>query len=331
LYHFVEGKPFRDFFIIGSKYKDEFGRDTKDVFPTMISCNCIAMGFLYNVDLTALVGAPSEKIDQFVEANIVDETTSTHKIKGYFKIFLNLKPGDIVAVKSHGLYGNLKIIAYAVVVQKDGKVYEYRPEKLGHHINVEFVEVGIDRTLTFNYAATIHKISPDRQEHLKAIFGPFLQVDNIAVSDTDEVNSLISEEQLKSEESYTRGAVASRIVKQLHNIIQNSLFNLLRKKFPNQTITLEFDGRVDILRDSGDTLWLYEIKPFENVIACLREGSGQLIEYAYRYHNPNKSITLIVVGPSELKGEAEAFYDHFSSIIVMPFFYQQHVVADRSQ
>lgn len=329
--HFVEGKPFRDFFIIGSKYKDEFGNDTKDVFPIMVNNNCVAIGFLYNVDLTGLVGAPDNEIDRFVEKQTAEGSISIHKIKGYFRIFLNLKPGDIIAVKSHGLYNNLRIIAYAVVVQKEGKVYEYKPSKLGHHVNVEFVEVGIDRSLAYNYAATIHKISPDKHDHLKAVFGPFLQVDNIAFAETDDVEPIPSEQNLKSEESYARGAVSSRIVRQLHNIIQNSFFSHLKEKYPKQTIVMEFDGRVDILRDSGDSLWFYEIKPFENVVACLREATGQLIEYAFRYNKLQKGLILVIVGPSELKGDAKAFYNHFATQINLPLYYEQHVVSNRNE
>jgi hypothetical protein len=30
--HHVRGKPFQNYFIVGSKYKDEIGEDKKDVF-----------------------------------------------------------------------------------------------------------------------------------------------------------------------------------------------------------------------------------------------------------------------------------------------------------
>jgi hypothetical protein len=56
--------------------------------------------------------------------------------------------------------------------------------------------------------------------------------------------------------------------------------------------------------------WLYEVKPFENVIACLREATSQLLEYSYRFAR-SKPTNLVIVGPRHLKGEAADFFDHF--------------------
>ncbi len=327
--HYVKGKAFRDYFIVGSKYKNEDGNDTKDVFPEMLSSNTIAIGFLNEYDLGGLVAAPPEQIDEFIATNSSREEIAVSKLQSYFRILLHLKPGDIIAVKSHGAFGTLKIIAYAIVTEKNGKVYEYKPESLGHHINVEFVEIDINRKTNLNYAGTIHHVSSDKPDHLKEIFGPFLQVDDIALGnetdeDQDEINSKV-----KSEETYYRGEIAARMVRQLHNIIQNSFYKELRKRFPKQSIIMEYEGRVDIVRESDNERWFYEIKPFENVASCLRQASGQLIEYAYRFQSSNKKTNLVVVGPGELSSEATGFLDHYIECLNLPLAYQQHVVPLR--
>jgi len=329
LEHYVQGKPFRNYFIVGSKYKGDDGQENKDVYPAMLASSSVAIGFLSDHDLSGLYGRPEEEINQFVAANSRGDEIDVNRLKAYFRILLHLKPGDIIAVKSQGSYSNLKIVAYAVVVERNGKVYEYKPTLLGHHINVEFVETGISRQLGFNYAGTIHQISPDKVDHLEQIFGPFLQVDNIALGSESLDEDQLDEQKWKNEDSYERGPIAAKMIRQLHNIIQNHFCKMLKRQYPLHEVKIEYENRVDILRDSGDERWLYEIKPFENVIACLRQATGQLIEYAYRFQDPDKKINLVIVGPGALSVEARNFLDHFAEVVKLPLSYEQHVVPNR--
>lgn len=326
--HYVNGKPFRNYFIVGSKYKDSDGKDSKDVFPVMLATNSVAIGFLSEFNLSNLVGETNEKINSFVQANAQDDI-AVFKLQSYFRILLNLKPGDIVAIKSQGSHGMLEIIAYAVVTEKDGKVYEYRPDSLGHHIHVEFVELGICRRTGLNYAGTIHHISPDKTDHLAQIFGPFMQVDNIALGDeTEDLSATSDDRLLKSEEDYERGAIASKMVRQLHNMIQNSFYRYLLATYPHQKIIYEFENRVDIIRESETERWFYEVKPFENIVSCLRQATGQLIEYAYRFQNSEKTTNLVIVGPGTLNGEGVAFFNYFVEMIGLPLSYEQHLARE---
>jgi hypothetical protein len=329
--YYVKGKSFRNYFIIGSKVNSDGKKGAKDIFNDMLVTNTVAVGFLEKQDLTPLVGASASEIEKFVFDHGKEEGIDIGKLRSYFRLLLNLKPGDIIAVKSTGSYGTLTIVAYAVVVERDGKVYQYRPDKLGHHINVEFVELGVSRKTNLNYAGTLHQVSSDKPDHLKQIFGPFLQVDNIALGNEDEEEVMGSEErgEYKPEETYQRGEIAARMVRQLHNIIQNSFFRELKRKFPKQCIKMEYEGRVDIVREHGNERWFYEIKPFENVIYCLRQASGQLIEYAYRFQDPGKLTHLIIVGPGELTIESKGFLDHFVQSISLPINYEQHMAALR--
>ncbi|MBS1668721.1 MAG: hypothetical protein JST58_15195 [Bacteroidetes bacterium] len=328
--HYVKGKSFRDYFIIGSKYNYKDKNGAKDVFPEMLAAKSVAIGFLSGYDLTSLLNSSIAEINSFVSENGKDEEIEIPKLQSYFRILLRLKPGDIFAIKSHGSFGTLTIIAYAVVVERNGKVYEYKPDELGHHINVEYVELGINRKTNLNYAGTLHHVSSDKPDHLKQIFGPFLQVDNIALGEDDGASSFGDDSpKYKIEESYQRGEIASKMVRQLHNIIQNSFFKELNRKFPRQTVMMEYEGRVDIVRENENERWFYEVKPFENVSACLREATGQLIEYAYRFQHPNKLTNLVIIGPGELSREAKGFLDYYIDTIKIPLSYQQHIVPLR--
>lgn len=326
--HHVRGKPFRNYYIIGSKYKDENGEDKKDVFPEMLNSESVAVGFLNEKNMTHLVGAGEDEINKFVAENHKSDKNNLSFIQRYFRILLNLKSGDIIAIKSHGNYGSLKIIAYAVVVERNGSVYYYDPKKLGHHVHVEFVELDIERSFSYNYSGTLHAIESDKKEHLRAIFGPFLQVDNIALTDEPDDSEDTIHNKWKSENSYMRGPIAERMVRQLHNIIQNSFCKELEKKFPKHRIIKEYKNRVDVYRDAGDTLFFYEIKPFENVQACLRQAIGQLIEYSHFFSEPAKNSEFIIVGPGEAKGDADVYLQHYQNILRIPLSYEQHIAPN---
>ena len=126
-----------------------------------------------------------------------------------------------------------------------------------------------------------------------------------------------------------QAGVAAKMIRQLHNILQNSFYKALKEKYPLHDVKMEYENRVDILRDSGNERWFYEIKPFENIIACLRQATGQLIEYAYRFQDPDKKINLVIVGPGALNVEARSFLDHFTEVVNLPLKYEQHVAPNR--
>jgi hypothetical protein len=126
-----------------------------------------------------------------------------------------------------------------------------------------------------------------------------------------------------------RGPVAAGMVKQLHNIIQNSFYRELKIKYSKDVITLEYKKRIDIVRETADTLYFYEIKPFENVPACLRQAIGQLIEYAHLFSDTSKQIKLIIVGPGEARGDASVYLQHYQDIVRIPLSYEQHIASNR--
>ncbi len=328
--HYVKNIPFRRYFIVGSRYKNANGEDTKNVFPQMLASNTIAIGFLYDFDCTNFVGSTEEAIQEIVEENRSAEEPEAAKLVSYFSLFLNLRPGDIIAVKSKGAYGKLEIIGYAVVVSRNGKVYEYRPNELGHHINVEFIEWNTTRKTGLNYAGTIHRIQPEKREHLNQIFGPLLNIDNVAVPSESEILDYDDELPQKSESDYLRGPIAAKMIRQLHSILQNSLIKQLRVQYPNDKIHMEYERRVDILRENHSERWLYEIKPYESVMKCLREATGQLLEYLYLFSDGKRKTHLVVVGTGSEDAEAVNMISHYQELIKTSLTYQQHTLPEKN-
>ena len=321
----VKGKVFRNYFIVGTKYKDDSGYDTKDVFPDMLASGSIAIGFLNEYDLSGLYGKEEEKINKFIDGleNTDSEDVERKWLKSYFRILLRLKPGDIIALKSHGSHGTLQIIAYAIVVERGGMVYEYHPEKLGHHINVEFLETDLVRKTNRNYAGSIHHVDSNRSDHLEDIFGPYLQMDNPLFDDAEIEDDVHSP---KSELPYIRGPIAAKMVNRLHNIIQNSFYHYLRQTYPDDSITSEYGGQVDILRENESEMWFYEIKPIENVGSCLREAIGQLIDYSFKYRDHRK-VKLVAVGMGDINSpNALAYLNHYEESLNVDIEYMKHIV-----
>jgi len=134
----------RNYYLIGSKYGENAD---KDVFPEMLSRSLVATGFASNLDLSEFYNENHSVIKEFLESH-KEESNSINALK----YFLSLRPGDLVAVKGDGSpkgkEGYLSIVGIAEVVEKNGKVYEYDPNNLGHIINVKFLNAPIFKELT---------------------------------------------------------------------------------------------------------------------------------------------------------------------------------------
>jgi hypothetical protein len=60
----------RNYYIIGSKYEDDDGNDSVDIFPDMLKKGAISTGFFWNHDFTHLVGKPTDVIYKWIDKNI---------------------------------------------------------------------------------------------------------------------------------------------------------------------------------------------------------------------------------------------------------------------
>jgi len=158
-----------NYYILGSKY----GKGNSiSVFRKMTKAGAVSVGFARKYDLTQFVGTSENKIIKFLK-------NKGEKIASYstLKKFLNLKEGDIIAIKREGnlIRGKptLVICGYAVVRKKEGKLYQYDPNNLGHLIYVDFIKIDSIRKFDFNYGQTIHKIVEE-----KRIVNIFNNIDN---------------------------------------------------------------------------------------------------------------------------------------------------------
>jgi hypothetical protein len=239
--------------------------------------------------------------------------------------FLQLTPGDIIAIKSHGQYGNLTICAYAEVKEVAGKVYEHDgakfPNGLGQIIHVAFLEKNLNIETKLNYAQTIHQIIPEEKKwHFEKIFGSFSSLES-NIDETTLITSLkhngINDKQTGSslrEVSYTT------LVSKTHDKIQIAFAKKLEKEFPNDNVATEVNY-IDIIRENETELYLYEVKPYNSAYHCIRAGIGQLIDYCYSNPNRAKTIHLRIVGTAKMLSNDKEFIDFIKSNLKLSFDY----------
>jgi hypothetical protein len=312
----------RRFYVFGSKYSDDKGGDTVDKLPAMLKAGDVAIGFMGYFDFSAYTSGSVADIDQLVTANYKEKKPELAKMKRYFKLLMQIKEGDIIAVKSHGTHNKLTIVAYATVVERNGRIYSYQPGQLGHHIHVEFMDWDFKRATGLTYAETIHEIKAGKPE-LKKIFGPYaLFANGSKTGIPDEANEDGDNgDKDRDEDDYTRGNKSQVVVRQIHNIMQNRFMRYLKANYVGQHVQREYENRIDVYRQSGRSEWMYEIKPFESPYRCVREGIGQLLDYVHRFKkHPN--LTIIIVGPEEPKIRDQKFIEHIRQTLGLNFEYQ---------
>ncbi|WP_288443724.1 hypothetical protein [uncultured Chryseobacterium sp.] len=316
----------RNYFIIGSKYSDDEGYDTVSVIDKFIDNRCIAIGWLDWLDFSSYMGKKYKEVNDFVENNWNSGSPAISKIKSYFRHLSDMKAGDIIAVKSQGAYGKLTIIAYAQVVEREGEIYWHDDSLLGHHINVEFLEVGFSHETGETYAGTVHKLTADKDgERFSKVFG-WHAADWQEDSEEEEYGEIVVFDEpddegyrVKVETSFQRSAIASVTVNRIHNRIQNRFVEYLNTQYPNDACSGE-KRYIDAKRITADKIYIYEIKPFTSVYSCIREGLGQLFDYMHREHT-SKEKRLVIVGPNEPNSTDKKFLADIKDNLKVPFSY----------
>ena len=147
------------YYIIGTKYGE---KNNQDILPFIIEKEVIAIGFCWDLDLSQYYNSDTKNLQKELK-------NAGHKGSTISQIckFLSIKVGDIIALKSTGspigTKARLEIVGYAIVVERNGKVYNHDsqkfPQGLGHTLNVEFLEIGFAKTFELGYGRTIHKLS----------------------------------------------------------------------------------------------------------------------------------------------------------------------------
>ena len=121
----------------------------------------------------------------------------------------------------------------------------------------------------------------------------------------------------------------------LHNEMQNSLFETLCQKYGKENVGSEQSTgsgtSIDIAVKAGKSAWFYEIKTDVSVKACIRQAIPQLLEYAYWQGDASTADRLIIVGPSSVTQEAEAYLAFLRKQFGLEIYYEQYKLPKNSQ
>ncbi|MFT5667866.1 MAG: hypothetical protein ACI9DK_002066 [Vicingaceae bacterium] len=313
----VKQKSIRNYYIIGSKYEDKDGKDTVSIAPEMYSKGVIAVGYFWKTNFSNLYGKSYPEINKWIDKNLDSTQPKFTSAKRALSYFLELKEGNIVAVKSHGQYGNLTIIAYAEVISKDGLIYQHDSE-LGHTINVNFLETDLYRNTGLSYGQTIHHIIPNKKKgHFENIFGSYAFLET---EDTEEEEQLTKSKinEKSTKDSYRSGS-SGGLVSKTHDKLQIAFAKHLITNYETDFIQTEIQF-IDILRESKTDVYFYEVKPLNSPHACIRAGIGQLLDYQFKYKT-SKTPHLIIVGSEEAQEKDLKFIQHLKSTLAISFEY----------
>jgi hypothetical protein len=155
----------KNYYIIGTKYGGH-----KDVYPDMVARGAVSIGYSREIDLSNWYGASEKAIVEYLRS-LDQPKVSCHNLKR----FLNIRPGDLIAVKRSGSplgeMARLVIAGYAVAQEKDEKLYHHDPNGLGHLISVRFLETESDKEFNLGYGQTVHR--PTIQPHIQQIFSDY--------------------------------------------------------------------------------------------------------------------------------------------------------------
>ena len=323
----------RNYYIIGSKYEDDNGNDTVSIMEYMLKRNVIATGFFWGIDFSHLYRHSYQRIHKWCDQNIKDKSGKFVTAKRTLSYFLQLRPGDIIAVKSHGQFGNLTIIAYAEVKEVEGKIYEPDgddfPDGLGQIVHVDFLESNLRIDTGLSYGQTIHQIIPGEKEgHFEKIFGSYSTLEN-NVNENEVINEEEEDEELSAEEdrinekqteSTYRKVSYTTLVTKTHNKIQIAFAKKLKKDFPTDTVRTETKF-IDVKRENDNEIFYYEVKPYNCAFSCIRAGVGQLLDYCYSNPSKSKAIHLRIVGTADLTPNDLKFVEFIKSSLSISFEY----------
>lgn len=116
----------------------------------------------------------------------------------------------------------------------------------------------------------------------------------------------------------------------LHRIIVRELYNELVSKHGKENVSCELNTgcgtKVDIVVKENSSLKLYEIKTYNSLRTCIREGLGQILEYAYWNNNDIKISELIIVSQHKSDEETNSYLEKLKQKFNLPISYLGYVI-----
>ena len=304
------------YFLIGTKYGEN---NDVDMLPMMEEYNVVCTGFAWDIDLTNYYQKSQKEITDFLK-----KKKEEPKAYNALNKFLQLKPGDVVAVKSDGSPKGakpfLEIVAYALVVERDGEVYWHETEHFGHCINVQFIKTGLKKQFAIGgYGRTIHSI--EDTTIIETLFDEYKTATSTSIRQkiktkrrskcaTDSKNIL----------GQRRKGSVGYITNPIHNQIQQLFKEYLENKFGADNVQLE-ENNVDIKLFQPDTIIFYEVKPYAFAEDCIRSGLGQLLSYVF-FDTDKRKKKLKIVGPYPPDKDEQNFIDFLKQTLAIDFDYE---------
>ncbi|MBL7798487.1 MAG: hypothetical protein JNJ90_18475 [Saprospiraceae bacterium] len=322
------GTLHRKYYIIGTKYG---AHATDSRAEEMKEKGVVATDFGpadFSIESLYLDG-DKDALRQRLEENMCPEPDKA--LPALFT-FLNIRVGDIVALKDSGQPKGgkafLKIIAYAVVVEREGRVYQF-DESLGHCLQVEYLATNLDLELEQGgYGKTVSPV--DNLEAREKIFGEFFDASDVQLASAIEKEIEHQERDRRKRKGVTqlshktglRKATLPAVINHHHLRIQSELLAYLRQIFPHATILGE-ENYIDICVriNNPAEVHLYEVKPYVSVRDCIRAALGQLLDYA-RQEKGTDTIRLIAVGPTPVSVSDRDFVAFIQQHLTLPFEYK---------
>ena len=314
---FIE--PQYGYYIVGSNYS---GEKEGSILNEIYEKNVIAVGFYGKQSLEKLYLKPVNKI-----ADYLYKKGELQKSVSALTKFLNIKEGDIVAVKYFGYRNNLKIASYAVVKPDDnGIIYKYDRE-LGHTLNVEYVEKEAELELNLNKSQTVHQITSP--EEINLIFGAYQNLFPAIEDESEKGNETGTKDRNRkgTKTKHTTGHVRkvkgySTTINEFHNQLQTQFYEALKleKDDPDSLECIMEEGFVDVKYESRISLELYEVKTSPTARKCVKEALGQIVYYASRINNRIEP-KIFVVGPSKITDADKLFIDYIKKNSKLKFEY----------
>lgn len=152
----------------------------------------------------------------------------------------------------------------------------------------------------------------------------------VQLSETDQLQFVPGHLQRGAEDRTLRASGKEISVTQLHNRIQNQLFELFSREYGAESVGTEQlignANRVDlVVRLDGETRF-YEIKTSAFARIAIRQAIPQLLEYAF-YPNQNRADVLVIVAPGEPTPDDLAYIGYLRSRFSIPIEYYPFTAA----
>lgn len=301
-------KPAPRYYIIGTKY----GR-TDDMLPLMLENEVVSTGFASELDLSDLVGIDEEGLRTELEQRMPEESGDA---KSTLAKFLALRPGDLIALKSHSAPSGSRprlVIARYAVVRGEGLPSYRRINELGHTIGVDFLAEQEHIEFPYGYGKTIHRLTDG--DHIENIFEAYrTAVEDVTDANAGEANA---DKPTGSIEARSRGKY---IMSRTHNHLQNALRKRLEAIYGEAAVAQEHNY-IDLAVWLGTKTILVEVKSSPSPSTCVREALGQLLYYGSQLSCNPSQLRFVVAGPSEPTSADDKYVEYVRNLTGLPIVY----------